>query len=278
MQARHLETSQINRRKPTSARKVQNRRKQFAGLLIGVTSSLGLAAIWSTGSALANKPGEEPIDSQTLATLPLPDDGTYLQMTVKSFKECSALCAADSQTCRGTMAEQPDVTKSVFICRLNNGFGKTPLFPSVAPEPLNLNIAAADLNDYRLAHHLRPVILNEKLVAASQIHAQDMARRGVISHTGSDGSDHGKRIQRQGYVFRFAAENVATGQKSWDKVFKAWQDSPGHNKNLLMPEVSEFGVALVYEPKTRYQTYWAMVLAKPYVGEPNSQQSKKPSH
>ena len=211
--------------------------------------SMSLAAIWQVAAIAADKP--------------LPDNGTYREITVKSFKECSALCKADSKTCRGAQSLQPDITKPVFICHLNNGFGATPLFPSEPPTPLSMNIALADLNAYRGQHGLSPVILNDKLSAASKVHADDLTLHGNISHTGSDGSDHGKRVQRQGYDFSIAAENVAIGQESWDIVFKAWQDSPGHNENLLRPDVTDFGIALVYEPKTMYQTYWSMVVAAP---------------
>ncbi|NNC37805.1 MAG: CAP domain-containing protein [Hyphomonadaceae bacterium] len=197
-----------------------------------------------------------------------PDDGTYKEITVRSFEACTALCEAEEK-CRGAIAEQPDTRYEIMHCRLNNGFGANPAFPSIPPEPLNINIALADFNTYRQKNGLRPVILNDKLSAASKAHAEDLARHGNISHTGSDGSGHGDRVQRQGYYFSIAAENVATGQKSWEKVFKAWQDSPGHNENLLRDDVTEFGIALVYEPTTSFQTYWAMLVAAPFE-EPRS--------
>jgi len=126
-----------------------------------------------------------------------------------------------------------------------------------------MTIALADFNAYRAQMGLTPVKYDEKLNAASQLHAEDMARAGDASHTGTDGSSHSDRVQRQAYYFSIAAENVASGQKSWDKVFKAWQDSPGHNVNLLLPDVTDFGVALVYDPDSAYQTYWAMLVAAP---------------
>jgi len=196
-----------------------------------------------------------------------PDDGTYSEIAVTSFEQCNALCKADSK-CRGAVAEQPDTTKPLMYCRLNNGFGSAPLFPSLPPEPLNMNIAVADFNAYRASKGLSPVALNDKLSAASKVHAEDLAAHGIISHTGTDGSGHGDRVQRQGYVFSIAAENVATGQKSWEKVFKAWQKSPGHNENLLRDDVTDFGIALVYDPTTTYQTYWAMVVASPLQNAP----------
>ena len=191
------------------------------------------------------------------------DDGTYRTETVYSTSECTALCKSDAKTCRGTITVQMDVTKPEMICRLNNGKGAQPAFPSTPPSELDMNIALSDFNTYRAEKGLTPVSYSEKLNMASQIHAEDMARAGDASHTGTDGSSHSERVQRQAYYFSIVAENVASGQKSWEKVFKAWQESPGHNENLLRPDVTEFGLALVYDPESAYETYWAMLVASP---------------
>lgn len=61
-----------------------------------------------------------------------PDDGTYKEVTVRSFEACRVLCESDSQ-CRGAMAEQPDTLYEIMHCRLNNGFGANPAFPSIPP-------------------------------------------------------------------------------------------------------------------------------------------------
>lgn len=191
-----------------------------------------------------------------------PDDGTYKTIPVTSPAECSALCKAD-KLCRGAVTFQPDVTKSEMQCRLNNGFGDNAVFPVVPPEPFDINLATAELNQYRSENGVGPVTLNDKLISASLIHAEDLAKEGRASHTGSDGTSHADRTKRAGYDYSITAENVATGQRSWSKVFKAWQDSPGHNVNLLQPDVTEFGIALVYEPTTTYVTYWSMLVAAP---------------
>ena len=191
-----------------------------------------------------------------------PDDGTYKIIPISLPGDCSALCKADPK-CRGAVTYQPDVQKPDAVCRLNNGFGSNPVFPQVPPQPLDIRKAVSDLNRYRARYGLNPVKIEPRLIEASRIHADDLAKAGIISHSGTDGSSHGDRANRVGYNFSIAGENVATGQKSWDQVFKAWQDSPGHNENLLRPDVSEFGIALVYEPRTTYSTYWAMLVAEP---------------
>lgn len=191
------------------------------------------------------------------------DDGTYAVKNVTSMEACKALCKADSQRCRGTVIYQPDTSKPEMQCRLNNGFGTDAVFPRIAPEAVDFDKALADLNAYRLSKNVPALIYDERLNRASEVHARDLAAAGIISHTGTDGSGHGDRIQRQGYYFSIAGENVATGQMSWDAVFDAWKKSPGHNENMLRDDVSEFGLALVYEPTTTYSTYWAMLVADP---------------
>lgn len=191
-----------------------------------------------------------------------PEPGTYQTHTVSTSEECSALCNDDNM-CRGMQAYQPDITIDIMYCYLNDGLSEGSSFTTQAPDPIDLAVALNDLNRYRLEHGLQPVDLNPKLTAASQIHADDLARNGVASHTGSDGSTHSQRAKRQGYSYSLIAENVATGQKSWDEVFKAWQDSAGHNENLLRPGVTEFGVALSHDPTTTYLNYWAMLVAIP---------------
>jgi len=216
-----------------------------------IFSSTCFIALSGSAFAVENKLGE--FDK---------DDGTYAVYPVSTPEECSALCKADDK-CRGAVTYQPDVSKPEAQCRLNDGFGTNPVFPSIPPAPLDIDVAVADLNEYRNENGLGPVKINYKLNLASEVHARDLADAGIISHTGTDGSTHGDRIQRQGYYFSIAGENVATGQKSWNDVFQAWKDSPGHNENLLRADVVDFGIALVYEPHTTYSTYWGMIVASP---------------
>jgi len=191
------------------------------------------------------------------------DDGTYSIQSVTSVEECEALCKADNETCRGTVLYQPDTSRPEMECRLNDGFGQNAIFPRTPPTEIDYGKTLSDLNAYRVENGLRPLTYNEKLNRASEVHAKDLASADMISHTGTDGSGHGDRVQLQGYYFSIAAENVATGQKSWDAAFRSWKNSPGHNENLLRDDVTEFGIALAYAPKTSHATYWAMLVAHP---------------
>ena len=120
---------------------------------------------------------------------------------------------------------------------------------------------ARDLvNAYRKTQGLKPLTLNTELTNAAKAHARDLAKWDRISHYGSDGSNPWDRVKRAGYNAKVAAENVGTGQVTFDEVLKGWQESPGHNRNLLMGDVDHLGIALVQDPKTEFKTFWVLAL------------------
>jgi len=125
-------------------------------------------------------------------------------------------------------------------------------------------VKARDLiNQYRVDNKLKPVKLNAELTEAAKAHSRDLSKWDRISHYGSDGSNPWDRVKRTGYKARLAAENVGTGQIDFDEVMRGWKASPGHNKNLLLADATEMGLALVHDPKTEFKSFWTLVLAAP---------------
>jgi len=116
------------------------------------------------------------------------------------------------------------------------------------------------INAYRKERGLKPLKLNAELTEAAKAHSRDLAKWDRISHYGSDGSNPWDRVKRTGYRARLAAENVGTGQLTFDEVMRGWKDSPGHNKNLLLSDASEMGLALVQDPKTEFKSFWTLVI------------------
>jgi uncharacterized protein YkwD len=116
------------------------------------------------------------------------------------------------------------------------------------------------INAYRAEKGLKPLKLNASLTDAAKAHSRDLAKWDRISHYGSDGSNPWDRVKRSGYNAKLAAENVGTGQVNISEVFKGWQESPGHNKNLLLPDADHMGIALVQDPKTEFKTFWTLVI------------------
>jgi len=123
---------------------------------------------------------------------------------------------------------------------------------------------ARDLvNAYRREKGLRPLKLQPALTEAARAHSRDLAKWDRISHFGSDGSNPWDRVKRAGYNAKLAAENVGTGQVNIEEVLKGWQASPGHNRNLLLPEAEHMGIALAQDAKAEFKTFWTLVIASP---------------
>ena len=127
---------------------------------------------------------------------------------------------------------------------------------------LNPSLALTLINDYRATKGLKPLKLDPRLTIAAKAQSRDLAKTDRISHYGADGSSPWDRVKRAGYDAKIAAENVGTGQASLEEVFKGWTQSPGHNRNLLLPGARDMGIALVADPKTEFKTFWTLVVAR----------------
>lgn len=99
-----------------------------------------------------------------------------------------------------------------------------------------------------------PLTWNEQLEAAAAVHSADMSRQHFFSHTGSDGTTAGERIEGAGYRWKGYGENIAEGYRSEDEVIKGWLISPGHCKNIMDKNFKEMGIS-------RSGNYWTQVFA-----------------
>ncbi|SMX43219.1 CAP domain-containing protein [Maliponia aquimaris] len=98
------------------------------------------------------------------------------------------------------------------------------------------------LNGFRADNGLGPLVVSPALEKAARAHARDMARRGFFDHSGSDGSTVMDRARRAGYSPCYIAENIARGQRSLAEVMDGWATSPGHRRNMLSANATEFGL------------------------------------
>ncbi|WP_421106074.1 CAP domain-containing protein [Streptomyces sp. NEAU-S77] len=100
------------------------------------------------------------------------------------------------------------------------------------------------VNDERAKVGCSPVKVNAKLTEAAEAHSKDMAEHSNMSHTGSDGSQPGDRIEAAGYTWSTYGENVAYGYGSAKSVMEGWMNSSGHKANILNCDFKEIGVGL----------------------------------
>jgi uncharacterized protein YkwD len=116
------------------------------------------------------------------------------------------------------------------------------------------------VNSERTARGLPPMTYDAKLELAAQRHSEDQARSLRLSHTGSDGSTMVARIERVGFAWTSAAENVAVGYDTPVAVMGAWMNSDGHRRNILSSN-THVGVGIAYGSDG--QPYWTQVFATP---------------
>ncbi|MCA8883390.1 MAG: CAP domain-containing protein [Rhodobacteraceae bacterium] len=116
------------------------------------------------------------------------------------------------------------------------------------------------LQTFRAAHGRAPLRAAQPLTRAAQIHAEDLARRIVLTHGSENGDLAAERAAAQGYAWALVLENVAFGQQNADQVLTSWANSPDHRTAMLNPEVTEYGVGLAWN---HIGPYWALTLARP---------------
>ncbi len=120
------------------------------------------------------------------------------------------------------------------------------------------------INAYRESRGLAALEPSPRLQAAAARHNADMAAEGYFAHTSPQGTRLRDRLEAQGYAFRFAAENLAGGQKTPAEVLRDWQDSPGHDANLLAADATHAGIAFLRNPGGRPSPrLWTLVVARP---------------
>ncbi|NUL05708.1 CAP domain-containing protein [Streptomyces lunaelactis] len=100
------------------------------------------------------------------------------------------------------------------------------------------------VNKERASASCSPLTSNAKLTEAADDYSDVMARSGVMSHTGPDGSTMSGRVDAAGYLWSTLGENIARGQSDAAAVMDAWMNSPGHRANILNCSFKEIGIGV----------------------------------
>ncbi|GMH37092.1 hypothetical protein BSKO_04965 [Bryopsis sp. KO-2023] len=87
-----------------------------------------------------------------------------------------------------------------------------------------------------------PLKVHGTLTQVAQLHSDDQARLDQMSHSGSDGSSLGIRVDRAGFDWGKIGENVAVGYESAKEVVMAWMCSPTHRKNVMNCNYNLLGI------------------------------------
>jgi uncharacterized protein YkwD len=108
------------------------------------------------------------------------------------------------------------------------------------------------VNALRAEHKLIELAPSPDLARVARAHAEDMARRGYLSHVSPEGQNPLQRTQAAGVAgFRLLAENIGASTVAGDRmesIVTEWMRSHDHRENLLNPAFNTSGVAIVETP------------------------------
>jgi uncharacterized protein YkwD len=108
-----------------------------------------------------------------------------------------------------------------------------------------------------------PLRASSQLMQAAQLHAEQMARTGQMSHeiAGVRYPAPPDRLAAVGYRWGSYGENIAMGQTSATAVMASWMRSSGHRGNILNGRYREIGVG--YARDSAGRPYFVQVFATP---------------
>jgi uncharacterized protein YkwD len=99
------------------------------------------------------------------------------------------------------------------------------------------------INGARAANGLPPLRVDNRLSTAARGQSEYLAAKGLLDHTGPDGSNVLQRLVRLGFRGNMAGEDLAAGMGPAATV-QAWLASPMHRMNLLSPQYRMLGVGV----------------------------------
>lgn len=120
--------------------------------------------------------------------------------------------------------------------------------------------AVRQINALRLANGAPPITFGSKLDDAAQRHANDMATRGFVDITGSDGTNTLQRITAAGQPAydgaRPHAESVYAGQATFEEALTFLADDNSQRVLLFSDRFREVGIGIASDG---VRTYWSIV-------------------
>jgi len=119
-------------------------------------------------------------------------------------------------------------------------------FPKIPQFAVVVSSDLAELaNKERVALGFQPLKVNQQLTQAAQQKAQDMLNNNYFAHTSPSGTTPWYWLDKVGYKYRTAGENLAKDFTDSKFLHQAWMNSSSHRANILNNKYQEIGIAVV---------------------------------
>ncbi len=140
---------------------------------------------------------------------------------------------------------------SFLVLAVFSLFNAIRFFPSLADKILgfatniDVNQVLISTNEERVKLGLSPLQINEKLNQAAVAKAQHMFNEQYWAHSSPSGLQPWTFIKNAGYVYKYAGENLARDFDTTGEMVTAWMNSPTHKENIINPNFTQIGLAVV---------------------------------
>lgn len=119
-------------------------------------------------------------------------------------------------------------------------------------------------NSERGENNLPALTENAILNRAAQMKAEDMAKKSYFAHTSPEGITPWYWLEKAGYSYLYAGENLAINFIDSEDVTEAWMNSPTHRANIIHGAYTEVGTGVAVGTYQGYETIFvAQVYARP---------------
>ncbi len=109
------------------------------------------------------------------------------------------------------------------------------------------------INEERQSRGLPLLTFSPDLSQLARAHSKDMASRGRIHHSSTDGRSYRDRVVNEGYYFIALGENVAFSEGFLPElIHQSLMESQGHRENILDPNFDEVGIGAVFKKNKGY--------------------------
>lgn len=123
---------------------------------------------------------------------------------------------------------------SIFVCAGNSSYA------SDITVQKDIDLANADRKEKGTGE----LVENEKLREAAAAKVEDMITDDYFAHNAPDGTTPWHWVEKAGYEYNYAGENLAMDFVSAEKMNQAWLASPTHRANILNEKYKDIGVAV----------------------------------
>lgn len=117
------------------------------------------------------------------------------------------------------------------------------------------------INQYRGNNGLRPLRWNPVLTQVARQAADRMAAAGKV--LSADDVRLGDALMASGYRYKVYTANLSAGYRTFAEAFSGWRELKENNAHMLDGRATEIGLATANVPGSKYQVFWALVVADP---------------